>query len=260
MRVPLAEVGRRGRMELAFRLQDGRTILQDAYCEVPFKVTRVLAGSSPLAHVILMHSTAGLFGGDDLECSIHVGRGARVRITQQSATKIHPSEDRPAVQRLKVSVEEDAELHLHMEAIIPFSDSRLHQTTQLDVAHGGKLSYWEGFMTGRIGHGESWKFRELASETRLISNGGLVYLDRFHLTPDFPGRSTWTLGEANYTGIGLFVGKDARTAAAELHQAMPDAGVDALGDQVTVVRVVASTGPDFHQARERFCRHSHISS
>jgi urease accessory protein len=257
MRVALADVGRRGRMELAFGLQNGQTILQNAYCEVPFKVTRVLPG--PLAHVILMHSTAGLFGGDDLECSIHVGRGARVRITQQSATKIHPSDDRLAVQRMQVSVEEDAELHLHMEAIIPFADSRLRQTTQLQVAHGGTLSYWEGFMTGRVGHGESWKFRELASETRLIANGGLVYLDRFHLTPEFPGRSVWTMGEANYTGIGLFVGDKARHAASELHRVLPDAGVDMLNDQVTVARVVASSGPAFHAAREKFCRHSQIS-
>jgi urease accessory protein len=245
-------------MELAFGLQNGQTILQNAYCEVPFKVTRVLPG--PLAHVILMHSTAGLFGGDDLECSIHVGRGARVRITQQSATKIHPSDDRLALQRMNVSVEEHAELHLHMEAIIPFADSRLRQTTQLQVAHGGTLSYWEGFMTGRIGHGESWQFRELASETRLIAHGGLVYLDRFHLTPEFPGRSGWTMGEANYTGIGLFVGDKARHVASELHRALTDAGVDALNDQVTVARVVSSTGPDFHTAREKFCRYSHISS
>jgi urease accessory protein UreH len=145
-----------------------------------------------------------------------------------------------------------------MEAVIPFSDSRLRQTTQLEVAHGGRLSYWEGFMTGRVGRGESWQFRELASETRLISNGGLVYLDRFHLTPDFSVRSAWTMGDADYTGLGLFVGDNARNVAAELHRVLPDAGVDALGDRITVARVVASNGPDFHQAREKFCRHSHI--
>src|SRR5215471_18757740 len=91
MRVPLAEVGRRAAMDLIFAQQDGQTVLRQAYCEVPFKVTRILNWSHSAAHLILMHSTAGVFGGDELECSLRVERGARVLLTQQSATKIHPS-------------------------------------------------------------------------------------------------------------------------------------------------------------------------
>ena len=80
MRVALADVGRRGRMALTFVLQNGQTVLRNAYCEIPFKITRVLNSSQPV-HLILMHCTAGLFGGDDVECSIRVERGARVQIT-----------------------------------------------------------------------------------------------------------------------------------------------------------------------------------
>src|SRR2546428_13152129 len=98
MAVPLADVGRRGRLNLEFVLEGGKTVLRNAYFEVPFKITRVMNHSAPVAHVILMHSTAGLFGGDNIECSIRVRRGARVRITQQSATKIHPSRNLLAVQ------------------------------------------------------------------------------------------------------------------------------------------------------------------
>jgi urease accessory protein UreH len=42
MRVSLAEVGRRARKELVFAQRDSRTVLHHAYCEVPFKITRVL--------------------------------------------------------------------------------------------------------------------------------------------------------------------------------------------------------------------------
>src|SRR5215510_7578478 len=105
MRVPITQVGRRGRLELTFALQGGETVLQQAYCETPFKITHVLNSNRPLAHLILMHSTAGLFGGDEVECSIRVQQGARVLLTQQSATKVHPSEGRPAIQRTHVIVE-----------------------------------------------------------------------------------------------------------------------------------------------------------
>src|SRR5437879_6537914 len=130
MRVPLAEIGRHGRLDLTFVLQNGRTILRNAYCEIPFKITRVLNRSRPVAHLILMQCTAGLFGGDDIECSIRVERGARVMVTQQAATRIHPSEDLPAVQRHHVFVEAGAELQLYLEPVIPFAGSSLRQTTR----------------------------------------------------------------------------------------------------------------------------------
>jgi urease accessory protein UreH len=256
MRVPLADVGRHGRMELTFASQNGRTILQNAYCEVPFKVTRLLHEHAPIASLILMHSTAGLFGGDELNCSIRVKQGARVRITQQSATKIHPSEDRIARQRTEIFVEPGAELQLHLEPIIPFADSRLQQETRLNIEAGGRLSYWEGFMTGRVGRGESWQFGQLASETTLHYGGHLIYLDRFRLAPNGPHHFTWTMGNADYTGIGLHVGEDARARASELHQVLPGAGIDALSDNVTLARIVSPSGPHFHHCREMFCANS----
>src|SRR5215467_6084026 len=104
MKVSPQEVGRRGRADLTFVQQDGRTVLQDSYCEVPFKITRMLHSSDGAAHLIMMQCTAGLFGGDHVHCSIRVQRGARVRITQQSATRVHPSRDLPAIQRNSVFV------------------------------------------------------------------------------------------------------------------------------------------------------------
>src|SRR5207249_3838345 len=145
MRVPLPDVGRRGRMDLTFVLQNDQTVLRHAYCEIPFKITRVLNSSQPV-HLILMHCTAGLFVGDDVDCSIRVERGARVQITQQSATKIHPSDGRPAIQRNHVLVESGAELRLYLEPVIPFAGSRLRQATRIDVEPGGRLVFWEGFI------------------------------------------------------------------------------------------------------------------
>lgn len=254
MRIPLSEVGRCGRMELTFVLQDGRTVLRDSYCEVPFKVTRILNSNQSIAHLILMQCTAGLFGGDDVECTIRVEAGARVRITQQSATKIHPSQDRLVTQRNRIFVGAGAELQLYLEPVIPFADSRLSQRTTLDIEPGGNLYFWESFMTGRIGRGESWQFREFVSETQLCSEGRLTYLDRFHLLPNSLQRSVWAMGNHSYSGTGLFVGEHAGCFASKLHQILPEAGVDSLADDVAVTRVVSGSGPDFHRCREMFCR------
>jgi hypothetical protein len=39
-----------------------------------------------------------------------------------------------------------------------------------------------------------------------------------------------------------------------LHELLPDAGVDALSDTLTAVRVISTEGPDFHRSQELFCR------
>ena len=255
MRVALAEVGRRAHMDLIFAQQDRQTVLRHSYYEVPFKITRLLSCRPPGAHLILMHSTAGIFGGDELECSIRVERGSRVLITQQSATKIHPSEGRPAIQRNHIVVESGAELQLYLEPLIPFADSILRQSTQIDVASGGRLTFWEGLMAGRIGRGERWQFRELALETRLRVDNHSVYLDRF-LLPGGLENSPWVMADRNYLGTGLYVGEQAQSFAETLHAVLPEAGINTPAAEIAVTRVVSASGPVFHRCRDLFCRHA----
>ena len=49
----------------------------------------------------------------------------RVLLTQQSATKVHPSQSGRAIQRHHVFVERGAELRLYFEPLIPFAGSIL---------------------------------------------------------------------------------------------------------------------------------------
>ena len=256
MRVPLADVGRRGRLELTFARQNGRTILRHSYCETPFKVTRLLDAANAPAHLILMHSTAGLFGGDELDCSIRIERGARVRITQQSATRIHPSQGRPAIQRIRVFVEAGAELNMYLEPVIPFAESRLWQTTSLEVEPGARLSFWEAFMMGRVGRGERWQFAELVSETQLRWGSRVVYLDRFRLLAKVAEHSTLVMGNNNYLGTGLVAGSRVLELAKAMREDLPAAGIDTPTPEFAMARVVSHDGPGFHRSRELFCLHT----
>ena len=256
MRVALSDVGRCGKLDLSFALRDGRTILSDFYCEVPFKITRTLStAGGGVAHIMLMHCTAGLFGGDRVEMTVRVEPGARVRLTQQSATRVHPSEGRIAVQTSRIHVESGGELELLLDPIIPFAESRFQQRTSIEVEKGARLRYWEGLMAGRIGRGEVWEFDELSSETSLRSGGRLLFLDRFHLLPKRSMPSTrWGMSCATYCGTGLYVGHDSTDFAGTLHDALPRAGIDVLENGLAVTRIVTSSGPEFHHYRGVFTR------
>jgi urease accessory protein UreH len=151
-----------------------------------------------------------------------------------------------------VVVEDGADLQLYLEPLIPFAGSHLKQSTFLEVHAGGRLSFWEGFMTGRVGSGESWQFKGLDSETRLCVNGRLAYLDRFRLRPNEAQQSRWTMGSGTHLGTGLYVANEAADVASKLHQVLPEAGVDALAENIAIARVVSESGPEFQRAREQF--------
>src|SRR5262247_447767 len=85
-------VGRHARLDLTFLYRSGRTVLAEAYVEPPFRVGRWFAEGDGM-HMILASSAPGAFGHDRLQVSVHVGCGARVRLTSQSAMQVHPSPD-----------------------------------------------------------------------------------------------------------------------------------------------------------------------
>lgn len=257
MRVPISEVGRHGRLDLTFGARHGRTTLCDTYFEVPFKITCLHeSGFLGIPHLILMQCTPGLFGGDKLECVIRVEGGARVLVTQQAATKVHPSTAEPAIQHVQISVDSGGELHLYYEPIIPFSGSRLHQVTSIDLEAGARLCFWESFMAGRVGRGEVWEFKELASETCLRLNGQRLYLDRFRLAPgEHLPTGPWEMADFRYFGTGLYFGRDAAEFGDRLHELLPGVApvaLDTPAPDLTIVRTLAAEGQTFHRYREIF--------
>jgi urease accessory protein len=160
-----------------------------------------------------------------------------------------------ALQSSRIHVESGGELELLLEPVIPFAGSRFQQRTWLEVEKGARLRYWEGLMAGRVGRGELWEFEELSSETSLRSEDRLLFLDRFYLRPECGMPSTrWGMGCATYTGTGLYVGEDAAKFAGALHEALPDAGVDVLENDLAITRMVTASGPEFHRSRDLFSR------
>ena len=259
--LPVSSVGRSGRLELRFINRFGRTVLGRLYQEVPFKVTRPHY-SSPfsIARVILMHSTAGLFGGDNIEARIHVEAGARAMITSQSATKVHPSGVAPACQSLRITVEPGGELHYYVDPIIPFADSRLWQEIEVKLGGDAKFYYWDGLMAGRVQSGESWRFSELRSQTSVFVDAGLVYLDRFVLRPSETTLTRkWVMGEQKYLGNAIaydgslnenFLESVRAEIASFDHKFVY--GIDIPSERLLIGRFLAKEGYSFRKARECF--------
>jgi urease accessory protein len=251
-----AEIGRRARLELRFTLRDGKTVLADAYAEPPLRVGRTFREGDGL-HMIMASSAPGIFGGDTLEQTIHVERGARVRLTSQSALQIHPSaRGSVATIRSRYRIDEGAELSCFWDPLIPFADSRFEQRIELEASGEARLSWSDAFMAGREARGERWAFDELSHELRLIRDGRLDYLERFRIEPERTHLANrWLASGACYFGSVLAASHSmGREEADLLHGRLAECdGVDAAADLIApdlqLVRLMSASGPAFHKAR-----------
>jgi urease accessory protein len=249
-------VGRHARLELVFGSRDGRTVLEDAYAEPPFRIPNGQTREEGLA-AILAWSAPGLFGGDVLEQTIRVKRGARLHLTSQSAVQVHSdSTGRAAILRSLYEVEEGAALRCHWDPLIPFAGARLEHGIEIRIAEDAHLYWSDGLMAGRQARGERWMFASLAHEFRLVRGESLVYLERYRLSPlERSVARPWVAADASYFGTTLV--SDASITdetARRLHEELAHiegirAAADVLECGVLLVRLMGGRGPSFHRAR-----------
>jgi urease accessory protein UreH len=252
----LRDVGRRARLELTFAERDGRTVLSHAYAEPPFRVGRCLPDGDGVC-LIVASSAPGVFGGDALEQTVTVERGARVRLTSQSALQVHASPDGSlATVWSTYRVESGGWLSCEWDPLIPFPDARLDQRIHLDVAGDARLFWSDAFMNGREARGERWRFAQLSHELRLSIGGATAYIERYRVdrSEARPTRA-WVAGEACYFGTMLRVDEDMdQETAANLHGSLAelidvDGTADRLEKRLLLVRLMATSGVPFRQAR-----------
>jgi len=246
------------RLQLGFERRGCRTVLARSYAEPPFRVGPAIDVDGA-AYLIVVVAGPGVFGGDDLRQTIHVGRGARVVLTSQSALQAHPGiHPTAATLRQDIRIDEDGELLAEWDPVIPFADSRLDQRFAIDVAAGARLFWSDAVMSGRAGRGESWRFASLAHELAVRVDGSLAYLERYRLAQDRQPTRTWMAAGADYAGTILVAHAGATAdAAAALHTRLQSigadrtsAGADAVQNGLLVARLLSASGCGFAAARE----------
>jgi urease accessory protein len=252
----LCEVGRQARLELTFAIQGGRTVLAHAYAEPPFRVGQCLPDGDGV-HLIVASSGPGVFGGDFLQQTIIVGKDAHVRLTSQSAMQLHAVPDGSvATLASRYKIESGGHLHCEWDPLIPFPEARLDQRIDLDLARDSTLFWSDALMAGREARGERWQFAQLSHELRLSREDRLAYMERYCI--ERAGASPtrrWVADDACYFGTMLVVGPQAdRGAAARLQGALNAlngirGAADCLDEHLLLVRLMASSGVPFHEAR-----------
>ena len=215
---------------------------------------------------MIVCSGPGVFAGDLLRQTVHVGRGARVVLTSQAALQVHPSSPTAAsvrsaaILRSQFVVDENAELHCHWDPVIPFAGARLDQQFDVRIRSGSALYWSDAIMAGRVSRDEAWRFDALAHELALRTDGSLSYLERYELRPTERDVSrAWIAGAARYLATILVRHPNASSEIAERwHRALVPANdgvraaVDLVAPQLIAARVASADGAPFSRFRASY--------
>ncbi|MEZ7003102.1 urease accessory protein UreD [Streptomyces sp. AD55] len=144
--------GVRARAEILARGDgSGRTALPLLAGEGPLAVRRT-RGTGAGARVLLVGAMSGPLGGDHLTVTARAAAGARLSVGSAAATLALPGQDRAGARyEVRLTVDDDAELHWLPEQLISAHGSDLTVDTRVDLAPAARLVLREEQVLGRSG-------------------------------------------------------------------------------------------------------------
>lgn len=186
-----SRVGKDGSLFLSLRHNNAKTILARQRSEPPLCVQRALYceyGLPQMAYVYLSSTSGGMLQGDTYTINFDLGPKTRAHITTQGATRIYGTDRRDgalqAVQKIKISLDENAYLEYIPDQIIPYSDSRFSQDTTLSIHETATIIYAETVASGRVGMGESFAYESCNLKMRATDqNQTFRFVDSARMTP-----------------------------------------------------------------------------
>ncbi len=130
-------------LNLRYRVADGKTLLDHAH-NGPLRILQSLyPEGDAVCHNVMVHPPGGVAGGDDLDIDVHVGRGAHALITTPGATRFYKSSGAPALQRARITMEEDARLEWLPLENIAYSACLAENRLQIRLAATAELIGWD---------------------------------------------------------------------------------------------------------------------
>ncbi len=176
--------GLTGHLELTCAPGDaGRSRIRRQSVSVPFHFSKPYWNGRALVAQII-NPTAGLFAGDTLRSEITVEPGGSLQVTTPSASRLHTMPDGCVEVFQSFRVCEGARLDYSPARLIPQKQSRIRQSTRIEVETGGELFFREIMAPGRVAHGEIFQYEEIDWECDLRQDKRLVARERFRLRPD----------------------------------------------------------------------------
>jgi urease accessory protein len=202
-----------GAAEIVFARRGHRTALDHLYQRTPCRVLFPDPDPGEPVLAVLLTTSGGLTGGDDIRIRIVAEAGATASVTTQAAEKLYRSLGPETTIEIDLAVAGDARLEYLPQETILFDGARLERRTRAEIAAGGRLLAAEMLVFGRIARGERLCRGRLYDGWRIRREGRLVWADALALEGDIAARldDPHAFGGAEALATAIYVGADAAT-------------------------------------------------
>jgi urease accessory protein len=92
------------------------------------------------------------------------------------------------------------------EHTIPFAGSRFRQEIDVQLRAGATLVLWDAIASGRIAHGERWRFRSLQNHIRVTMPSQATVCERYVLAPSKTNGGVGLADAWDYVGSLFIIG------------------------------------------------------
>ncbi|WP_348644669.1 urease accessory protein UreD [Yoonia sp. F2084L] len=195
---------------------------------------------------VLINTSGGVTGGDNIAVSGAVGVGSTLRLTTQASERAYRAQPHETARiTTTLSVADGASLQWLPQEIILFEGCRLDRQLDLALAPGAKALLVEPVVFGRAAMGEVLTDIMLRDRIAITQDGQPIYLDRVVIDGDAVARLA---GPATAGGMGamasfVYAAPDADARIARVRALLPQTGgASLLADDLLVGRVVAADG------------------
>jgi urease accessory protein len=205
----VSSIGRVGKLSLEYIRQGDRTVFGKTNCQTPWHLLPpIYLDDTGSAYTLLVNPSGGLVGGDHLSIDLSVGPKAHALISSPSANRVYRSLSEDAVLQVTITVGPNGILEWVPEHTIPFAGSSFRQSIDVSLSDNATVVLWDAVASGRIAHGERWKFARLDNQICITMASGTSVKEHYVLTPsEMPG-GIGLAEEWDYVG-SLFVIGDA---------------------------------------------------
>lgn len=167
-----------GRIDLSFRVRDGRTVMHDSFQSGCMRVRlprREHADDAPCA--VLINTAGGVADGDAITQRIRWGEDSVATVATQAAEKVYRAVAHGARISTALEVARGAHAEWLPQETILFDGARLDRDARIVLAEDVTFLGLEAVVLGRHAMGERVRRGHLRDRMRIWRNGRLIYAD-----------------------------------------------------------------------------------
>ncbi len=192
---------------------------------------------------VLINTSGGVTGGDQISVSARVGQGSALTLTTQAAERAYRAQQGQTGRITNdITVEENGVLKWLPQEMILFNGCNLDRQLNVELAPTATALLVEPIVFGRTAMGETLDNIRFKDRISVRRDGKPLYLDGISMIGDTAGQLTRAaIGKgAGAMASVIYVAPDAEAYLSPLRKHLPSlGGASLLAPDVLVVRIVA---------------------